>query len=126
MSAPGRGALGVLLAATIALLAAAGGGSATPLATVPSHLAAAASTNATAIGNFSAALGRIVTLIGAAGGAVLAIAWARVALSWFSNDVSKKIQAKDRARDALVGSLIFVAALTGLIWGLAQWVLSGG
>jgi hypothetical protein len=87
------------------------------------HLAVAG--NASVVGNFSAALGRIVTLLGAAGGAILAIAWARVSLSWFSNDVSKKMQAKDRARDALIGTVIFAAALSGIVWGLAQWILSG-
>ena len=81
--------------------------------------------NASVVGNFSAALGRIVTLLGAAGGAILAIAWARVALSWFSNDITKKTQAKDRARDALIGTVIFAAALSGIVWGLAQWILSG-
>jgi hypothetical protein len=86
---------------------------------------ASSSANGSAVGNFSASLNRIVTLLGVAGSAVLAIAWTRVALSWFSNDVAKKIQAKERARDALIGSLLFVAALSGLLWGLAQWVLTG-
>jgi hypothetical protein len=90
-----------------------------------SGAASPSGSNGSALGNFSAALGRLVTLLGAAGGAILAIAWARVALSWFSNDVTKKVQAKDRARDALIGSLIFAAALSGLIWGLARWVLGG-
>jgi hypothetical protein len=79
----------------------------------------------TAEANFSAALNRLVALVGASGGALLTLVWARVALSWFSNDITKKIQAKDRARDALIGSLLFAAALTGLAWGLTQWVLSG-
>jgi hypothetical protein len=77
------------------------------------------------VANFSASLQRLVTLVGSAGGAILALVWTRVALSWFSNDVTKKVQAKDRARDALVGTLIFGAALSGLIWGLAEWVLTG-
>ena len=81
--------------------------------------------NVTPVSNFSAAVGRLVTLVGAAGGALLAMVWARVALSWFSNDLSKKIQAKDRARDALIGTLIFTAAVSGLVWALAQWVVSG-
>ena len=81
--------------------------------------------NGSSVANFSAALQRLVTLVGASGSGVLALVWARVALSWFSNDVSKKIQAKERARDALIGSLLFVAALTGLVWGLAHWVLTG-
>ncbi|MCI4350674.1 MAG: hypothetical protein L3K15_04090 [Thermoplasmata archaeon] len=82
--------------------------------------------NGTAVGNFSAAIGRLVTLVGAAGGGLLALVWTRVALSWFSNDLSKKVQAKDRARDALIGTLLFVAALSGLLWALARWVVGGG
>ena len=78
-----------------------------------------------AVANFSAALGRLVDLVAAGGASLLALVWTRVALSWFSHDVTKKIQAKERARDALVGSLIFTAALSGLVWGLAEWVLTG-
>ncbi|HEV2450045.1 MAG TPA: hypothetical protein VGU43_06530 [Thermoplasmata archaeon] len=76
-------------------------------------------------GNFSAALSRLVDLVAAAGGSLLALVWARVALSWFSHDVTKKIQARERARDALIGTLVFTAAVTGLVWGLAQWVVTG-
>jgi hypothetical protein len=70
-------------------------------------------------------MNRLVELVGFAGGALLTLVWARVALSWFSNDITKKVQAKDRARDALIGTLLFTAALTGLAWGLAHWVLTG-
>jgi hypothetical protein len=78
-----------------------------------------------AVANFSAAIGRLVELLGVAGGGLLSIVWARVALSWFSNDLAKKVQAKDRARDALIGTLLFTAAVSGLFWGLSQWVLTG-
>jgi hypothetical protein len=77
------------------------------------------------VANFTAAINRLVELVGLAGGGLLALVWARVALSWFSNDVTKKVQAKDRARDALVGTLLFVAAVTGLVYGLAHWVVTG-
>lgn len=86
---------------------------------------AAGPTNDSAVGNFTASINRMVELLGLAGGGVLALVWARVALSWFSNDVTKKVQAKDRARDALIGTLLFTAAITGLVWGLAHWVLTG-
>lgn len=78
-----------------------------------------------AVGNFSAAINRLVGLVAIAGSGLLALVWARVAMSWFSNDITKKVQAKDRARDALVGTLLFVAAITGLFWGLAHWVITG-
>jgi hypothetical protein len=64
-------------------------------------------------------------LVALAGSGILSLVWARVALSWFSNDITKKIQAKDRARDALIGTLLFMAAVTGLLYGLAHWVLTG-
>ena len=67
----------------------------------------------------------MVELVAIAGSGILALVWVRVALSWFSNDITKKVQAKDRARDALVGTLLFTAAITGLVWGLAHWVLTG-
>ncbi|HYA58068.1 MAG TPA: hypothetical protein VEH57_06375 [Thermoplasmata archaeon] len=76
-------------------------------------------------GNFSAAINRLVELVAGAGSGILALVWARVALSWFSNDITKKVQAKDRARDALIGTLLFVAAVTGVVYGLAHWVVTG-
>jgi len=98
------------------------------LASVPPPTVAAGATGTTTaspVANFTASVNRVVALLGLVGGGLLSIVWARVALSWFSHDVSKKIQAKERARDALVGTLIFTAAITGLIWGLAHWILTG-
>ncbi len=89
------------------------------------HPAPSAASVNSPVGNFSAAVNRLVDLLAVAGGGILALVWARVAFSWFSNDITKKVQAKDRARDALIGTLVFTAAITGLVWGLAQWVITG-
>ncbi len=112
----------VVLASLLVMLGA-GGASARPMAGPlrPSGTA----TSSGAVGNFTAVIDRLVELVGVAGSGLLALVWARVALSWFSNDVTKKIQAKDRARDALVGTLLFVGAVSGLVWGLAHWVVTG-
>ena len=79
----------------------------------------------TPVNNFTASVNRLVDLVALAGSGILSLVWARVAMSWFSNDITKKIQAKDRARDALIGTLLFLAAVTGLLYGLAHWVLTG-
>jgi hypothetical protein len=89
------------------------------------HPAPVAGGSSTPVSNLTASVNRVVQLLGVCGGGLLAVVWARVAVSWFSHDLSKKIQAKERARDALIGTLLFTAALTGLIWGLAHWVLTG-
>ena len=78
-----------------------------------------------AVSNFTAAIGRLVVLVAAAGAGLLSLVWARVALSWFSHDSMKKVLAKERARDALIGTLLFVAAVSGLVWALANWVVTG-
>ena len=80
---------------------------------------------ANATDNLTAALNRLLFIVGLAAGAVVTLVWARVALSWFSHDTTRKVQAKERARDALIGSLILVAAVSGLAWALARWVLTG-
>jgi hypothetical protein len=94
-------------------------------ATPRTSTAVAAAPSPAPVANFTAAINRIVELVAIAGSGLLALVWVRVALSWFSNDITKKVQAKDRARDALVGTLLFTAAVTGLFWGLAHWVLTG-
>jgi hypothetical protein len=96
----------------------------------PAHLTTAdvrtsAASPSTPVSNFSESINRLVELVALAGSGILSLVWARVALSWFSNDITKKIQAKDRARDALIGTLLFMAAVTGLLYGLAHWVLTG-
>jgi hypothetical protein len=78
-----------------------------------------------AVSNFTAAIDRLVTLAAAAGAGLLSLVWARVALSWFSHDSMKKVLAKERARDALIGTLLFVGAVSGLVWALANWVVTG-
>jgi hypothetical protein len=113
-------AAGVTLAGLLLLSAGLG-----PVRAAPAGGSPTAARSSGPVGNFTAAINRLVELVGLAGGGILALVWARVALSWFSNDVTKKIQAKDRARDALIGTLLFVAAVSGLIYGLAHWVVTG-
>jgi hypothetical protein len=91
----------------------------------PSGTSVATPTSNPAVTNFTAAIDRLVTLAAAAGAGLLSLVWARVALSWFSHDSMKKVLAKERARDALIGTLLFVGAISGLVWALANWVVTG-
>jgi hypothetical protein len=117
----------LVTAAWLILLAPCSAGAAPAPVAVPignGHQPPAAATP-TPVANLTAALQRTVTLLALSGSGLLAVVWTRVALSWFSNDVAKKVQAKDRARDALIGTVIFLAAVSGLLWGVAHWVVTG-
>ncbi len=96
-----------------------------PAATLGAGPRAPLVSTSSSVSNFTNAIGRIVDLLGLSGSGLLAIVWTRVALSWFSNDVTKKVQAKERARDALIGTILFTAAVSGLLYGLAHWVITG-
>ncbi|MGC2360095.1 MAG: hypothetical protein WA691_07330 [Thermoplasmata archaeon] len=123
--APWRAGLAAILVLVLVLLGAFPSGRATDGPAPDLVRATTPFTNSSPVANFSSSIGRLVDLLGVAGSGLLALVWARVALSWFSHDVTKKVLAKDRARDALIGTLLFIAALTGLVWGLAHWVLTG-
>lgn len=113
-------ALVILLAATLpvpAHVTSASGGA------KPVGLSMKGAGNAT--GNLSESLNRLVLIASLAAGAIVTLAWVRVGISWFSNDPTKKVGAKDRARDAAFGTFILLAAVSGLAWGLAHWVLMG-
>jgi len=118
-----RCALFVLLALAVVVSPLVSPASARP--TGPSRADSGTSNTNPAVTNFSAAISRLVTLAAAAGGGLLSLVWARVALSWFSHDSMKKVLAKERARDALIGTLLFVGAVSGLVWALANWVVTG-
>jgi hypothetical protein len=121
-----RASFAALVAITLVILLGTGAiGAGRAMAPIPADTTDGRPGGTTPVDNFTAAIDRLVELLGLAGGGLLSLVWARVALSWFSNDVTKKVQAKDRARDALIGTLLFVAAVTGLFWGLAHWVLTG-
>jgi len=119
------GRLCATIGIAFALLLAPGTGVPAPRAASGERLPLTSTISPGPVANFTAAINRLVQLVGLAGSGILALVWARVALSWFSNDISKKVQAKDRARDALIGTLLFTAAVTGLVWGLAHWVITG-
>ena len=122
---PGTVTAGLAILCILLMLGSLPSGRATPAASLSVSRGTTPASNSSTVGNFSASIGRLVELVGVAGSGLIALVWARVALSWFSHDVTKKVQAKERARDALIGTLLFVAALTGLVWGLAHWVLTG-
>jgi hypothetical protein len=117
----GRAALAILLAAVAVMPVPVGH----PASSAPAGARTFAASPSSPVSNFTASINRLVDLVALAGSGILSLVWARVALSWFSNDITKKIQAKDRARDALIGTLLFMAAVTGLLYGLAHWVLTG-
>lgn len=96
-----------------------------PMSTGPTPVGLAMRAAANATDNLTGSLNRLVLIASIAAGAIVTLAWVRVGISWFSNDPTKKVGAKDRARDAAFGTFILLAAVSGLAWGLAHWVLTG-
>ncbi|MEM0138605.1 MAG: hypothetical protein QW100_02610 [Thermoplasmatales archaeon] len=78
--------------------------------------------NATAI---SAIVQRAFDIIAGVSGLIIAILWIPIALGYFSKDLDRKSDAKERTKDALIGTVIFVMAVSGVLYAVVHYVVAG-
>ncbi len=56
---------------------------------------------------------------------LIAILWVPIAIGYFSRDLDRKADAKERTKDALIGTIIFVMAITGVLYGVIHYIIVG-
>lgn len=56
---------------------------------------------------------------------IIALLWIPIALGFFSSDETKKYEAKTRFKNAVIGTLIYVLAVSGLIYAISMYVATG-
>ncbi|MEM0346320.1 MAG: hypothetical protein QW078_00035 [Thermoplasmatales archaeon] len=78
--------------------------------------------NATAI---SAIVQRAFDIIAGVSGLIIAILWIPIAIGYFSKDLDRKSDAKERTKDALIGTVIFVMAVSGVLYAVIHYVVAG-
>jgi uncharacterized membrane protein YciS (DUF1049 family) len=83
---------------------------------------AADNTNSTAI---SAIVQRAFDIIAGVSGLIIAILWIPIAIGYFSKDLDRKADAKERTKDALIGTVIFVMAVSGVLYAVIHYIVAG-
>lgn len=56
---------------------------------------------------------------------IITILWVPIALGYFSKDLDRKADAKERTKDALIGTVIFVMAVSGVLYAVIHYVVAG-
>ncbi len=83
---------------------------------------AAAATNSTAINGM---VQRAFGIIAGVAGLIVAILWVPIAIGYFSKDLDRKADAKERTKDALIGTVIFVMAVSGVLYAVVHYIVAG-
>jgi hypothetical protein len=78
--------------------------------------------NATAINGI---VQRAFGIIAGISGLIIAILWIPIAVGYFSKDMDRKADAKERTKDALIGTVIFVMAVSGVLYAVVHYIVAG-
>lgn len=70
-------------------------------------------------------LNRLLTVVVSISAVVIAILWIPIALGFFTTDEDKRFEAKTRLKNAIIGTLIYVLAVSGVIYALFNYIATG-
>ncbi len=73
----------------------------------------------------SGALSRLLEVVVSISAVVVALLWIPIALSFFSTDENKRFETRGRLKNALIGTLIYVLAISGVIYAVFNYVAIG-
>ncbi len=68
---------------------------------------------------------RALGIIAGISGVIIAILWIPIAMGYFSKDLDRKADAKERTKDALIGTVIFVMAVSGVLYAVVHYIVTG-
>lgn len=70
-------------------------------------------------------MSRLMTIVVGVSAVVIALLWIPIAISFFSTDEQKRYIAYSRAKNAAIGTLIFVLAVSGTLYALFHYIAVG-
>lgn len=70
-------------------------------------------------------LNRIYTIVLSVSAILIAILWIPIALGFFSTDENKRYESRIRLKNALIGTFIYVFAVSGFLYALVHYVVIG-
>ncbi|OWP55349.1 MAG: hypothetical protein B2I17_09945 [Thermoplasmatales archaeon B_DKE] len=70
-------------------------------------------------------MSRLLEVVISVSAVIVALLWIPIALSFFSTDENKRFEARGRLKNALIGTLIYVLAISGVIYAIFNYVALG-
>ena len=78
-----------------------------------------------AVASINAMLGRIDDIAISVSAILITILWIPVALSFFSTDENKKYMAREKLKNATIGTVIYILAVSGVLFAVFNYVVTG-
>lgn len=56
---------------------------------------------------------------------IIAVLWIPIAISFFGSDENRRFEARARLKNALIGTFIYVVAISGVIYAVVNYIVTG-
>lgn len=77
------------------------------------------------IASINTMLGRIDDMAISVSAILITLLWIPVALSFFSTDENKKYMAREKLKNATIGTVIYIMAVSGVLFAVFNYVVTG-
>jgi hypothetical protein len=77
------------------------------------------------IASINTMLGRIDDIAISVSAILITLLWIPVALSFFSTDENKKYMAREKLKNATIGTVIYIMAVSGVLFAVFNYVVTG-
>lgn len=68
---------------------------------------------------------RLYEVVASVSAIIIGLLWIPIAISFFSGDEDKRYDAKIRLKYAFIGTLVYILALSGTLYAILKFVISG-
>lgn len=85
----------------------------------------APSSQLTVSGQIQDIMNRIYAIVASVSAILIAILWIPIAVGFFGTDENKRYEARIRMKNALIGTFIYVLAVSGFLYTLVHYIISG-
>lgn len=79
----------------------------------------------TVSGQINGMMTRIYEVVASVSAILIAILWIPIAIGFFSTDENRRYEARLRLRNALIGTFIYVLAVSGFLYALVNYLVTG-
>jgi nitrogen fixation/metabolism regulation signal transduction histidine kinase len=56
---------------------------------------------------------------------IIAVLWIPIAISFFGSDENRRYEARTRLKNALIGTFIYVVAVSGVLYAVVNYIVTG-
>lgn len=79
----------------------------------------------TVSGQIQGMMTRIYEVVASVSAILIAILWIPIAIGFFSTDENKRYEARLRLKNAMIGTFVYVIAVSGFLYTLVNYLVTG-